>query len=81
MALGILGAMRTIPNLDGHLAVGELSLDGAVRPVRGALSVAACGRREGVPRLVLPAENAAEASVVSGIDVFGVRRSRRWCHS
>ena len=73
MALGILGAMGTVGNLDHHLMVGELSLDGAVRPVRGALSVAVCARKQGITRLVLPAENAAEASVVSDVEVFGVR--------
>ncbi len=73
MAIGILGAMGTVAGLDRHLLVGELSLDGTVRPVRGALSVAVCAKQEGIRRLVLPAENAAEASVVSGIDVFGVR--------
>lgn len=73
MAIGILGAMGTVAGLDHHLLVGELSLDGAVRPVRGALSVAVCARKQGITRLVLPAENAAEASVVTGVDVFGVR--------
>src|ERR1043166_6124526 len=42
MAVGILGAMGTVSGLDQHLLVGELSLDGAIRPVRGALSVAGC---------------------------------------
>src|ERR1017187_7499551 len=73
MAIGILGAMGTVGGLDHHLLVGELSLDGAIRPVRGALSVAVCALEQGIKRLVLPAENAAEASVVSGVDVFGVR--------
>ena len=72
MAIGILGAMGTVTGLDQHLLVGELSLDGAVRPVRGALSVAVCARKQGIRRLVLPAENAAEAAVVSGVDVFGI---------
>ena len=73
MAIGILGAMGTVGPLDHHLLVGELSLDGAIRPVRGALSVAVCARQQGITRLVLPAENAAEASVVEGVSVFGVR--------
>ena len=73
MALGILGAMGTVAPSDEHLFVGELSLDGAIRPVRGALSVAVCARQLGIKRLVLPAENAKEASVVEGVDVFGVR--------
>ena len=73
MAVGILGAMGTVAGLDHHLLVGELSLDGAVRPVRGALSVAVCAHQQGIKRLVLPAENAAEAAVVSGVEVYGVR--------
>jgi magnesium chelatase family protein len=73
MALGILGAMGSLPDLNRHLLVGELSLDGAIRPVRGALSVALCARLQGIPNLVLPAENAAEASVVEGVHVFGVQ--------
>src|SRR6266849_619305 len=73
MALGILGAMGTISGLDQHLLVGELSLDGAIRPVRGALSMAVCARAKGITNLILPAENAAEAAVVEGVNVFGVR--------
>jgi magnesium chelatase family protein len=73
MALAILGAMGTFKGLDHHLIVGELSLDGAVRPVRGALSVAVCARDQQIRNLILPAENAAEAAVVEGISVFGVR--------
>src|SRR5437764_8984261 len=64
MALAILGAMGTFPGLDSHLSVGELSLDGAIRPVRGALSVAVCARDQKVRNLILPAENAPEAAVV-----------------
>ncbi len=73
MAMGILGAMGTINGLERHLLVGELSLDGAVRPVRGALSIAVCARRQGISNLIVPFENAAEAAVVEGVDVFGVR--------
>ncbi len=73
MALGILGAMGTVQALDNHILVGELSLDGAVRAVRGALSVAVCARALGIRNLVLPQENAAEAAVVEGVRVFGVR--------
>jgi len=47
MALAILGAMGTFKGLDQHLAVGELSLDGAIRPVRGALPMAVCARDNG----------------------------------
>src|SRR5882762_4211044 len=73
MALGILGAMGTAPVIDQYLLVGELSLDGSIRPVRGALSMAVCARSEGIPNLVLPIDNAAEAAVVEGLNVFGMR--------
>src|SRR5947199_10815731 len=61
MALGILGAMGIVKDADKHLFVGELSLDGAVRPVRGVLSVAACARQQGIVNLLVPKENAAAA--------------------
>ncbi len=73
MALGILGAMGAVTGLEQHLLTGELSLDGTLRPVRGALSVAVCARENGIQNLVLPMENAAEAAVVEGVRVFGVR--------
>jgi magnesium chelatase family protein len=73
MAMGILGAMGTVPALDHHILLGELSLDGGIRPVRGALSVAVCARAQGIANLVLPLANAAEAAVVDGVRVFGVR--------
>ncbi len=73
MAMGILGAMGTVASLDQHLLLGELSLDGGIRPVRGALSVAVCAREQGIKNLVLPQANAAEAAVVEGVQVFGVR--------
>jgi magnesium chelatase family protein len=74
MALGILGAMGELGALDRHVFIGELSLDGAVRSVRGALSIAVCARDKGIPILIVPAENAAEAAVVEGVSVYGVRR-------
>jgi magnesium chelatase family protein len=73
MALGILGAMGMVAKTDAHLFVGELSLDGAIRPIRGALSIAACARHQKIPNLLVPAENAAEAAVAEGVNVFGVR--------
>jgi magnesium chelatase family protein len=73
MALGILGAMGELRALDRHIFIGELSLDGAVRGVRGALSIAVCARDKGISTLIVPAENAAEAAVVEGVGVYGVR--------
>src|SRR5581483_6453310 len=73
MALGILGAMGTVKGTDEHMLVGELSLDGTLRPIRGALSIAVCARRQGIPNLLVPADNAAEAAVTEGVRVFGMR--------
>jgi len=73
MAIGILGAMGLAKAADRHLLVGELSLDGTLRPVRGVLSIAACARRRGILNLIVPADNAAEASVTEGVNVFGMR--------
>jgi magnesium chelatase family protein len=73
MALGILGAMGRLSKTEDHLFVGELSLDGAIRPVRGALSIAACARNQRITNLLVPFDNAAEASVADGVRVFGMR--------
>ncbi len=75
IALGIMGAMGTIPTnaMEDFLVVGELSLDGGLRPVRGALPIAVCAKDCGVRNLVVPTDNAAEAAVVEGVNVYGVR--------
>ena len=73
MALGILGAMGTLHRSDQHLSIGELSLDGAVRPIRGALSIAVCARQRNVRNVIVPFENVAEAAVVEGVNVYGVK--------
>src|SRR6202795_39968 len=64
VAMCILGAMGVVKSLDNRILVGELSLDGAIRPVLGALSVAVRARDRQIPNLIVPAENAAEAAVV-----------------
>ena len=73
VAIGILGAMGVVKDLSHHLLAGELSLDGAIRPIRGALSMAVGARTAGIANVILPAENAAEAAVVEGVSVYGVR--------
>lgn len=79
MALGILGTTGTLKeeSLAGWLVVGELSLDGRVRAVKGALPIAIAARQAGIPRMVLPENNAREAAVVEGIEVFPVGRLRQ----
>jgi magnesium chelatase family protein len=73
IALGILGAMGSLEAgvLSRYLVAGELSLDGSLRPIRGALPMAICARNAGVTRLIVPAENAAEAAMVEGVEVYG----------
>src|SRR5580700_8449005 len=73
MSLGILGAMGVFPCADEHLFVGELSLDGGVRSVRGVLSMAVVAARRGIRNLIVPHDNAAEAAMVEGVRVFAVR--------
>lgn len=72
IAVGIISAEGLIPPepLKGHLIAGELSLDGKIKPVRGALSIAMLARRLGLG-LIVPLENAPEAAVVEGASVHG----------
>ncbi len=58
---------------EGRLFAGELALDGSVRPIRGALSIALLARDEGFQELYLPAQNADEAGLVSGITIYPLR--------
>jgi len=59
--------------LEKTVLLGELALDGRVRPVKGVLPAVMAAKREGWPSVVVPAENLAEASLVDGIEVWGVR--------
>jgi magnesium chelatase family protein len=71
----VLSAQRKHPweRLDKTVLLGELSLDGRVRPVRGVLPAVLAAKRDGWPAVVVPVDNLAEASLVDGIDVWGVR--------
>lgn len=73
VAVGILKAegVVTAEDLEDYLILGELSLDGCIRPARGALSVAVLARNTG-KKLVLPVENRSEAAIVDGAEVYGV---------
>jgi magnesium chelatase family protein len=73
-AVGILAALELVhPHRLGRLVIlGELSLDGGARPVRGALSMAVAAKEAKLEGLIVPAENAAEAAVVDGLAVYGV---------
>ena len=73
IAVGLLVGMGALApdRVEGWAFVGELGLDGALRPVRGALSMAAACRADGLQGLVVPEENAGEAAVVEGLRVVG----------
>ena len=58
--------------VEDYLIVGELALDGRVRPIKGALSLAMLGKQHGFRALIVPRENAEEAAVVDGVEVYGV---------
>lgn len=73
IALGFLVAEDlAVGDLSKSLFVGELALDGAVRPVRGMLAIALAAHREGFRELFVPKENAAEAALVEEVAVYGV---------
>src|SRR5262244_1464712 len=75
MAVGILAAEELIEKdrLHDYLLIGELSLDGSLRAVRGALPIAMAAKKEKVKGVILPVQNAPEAAVVHDIEVLGVR--------
>jgi len=75
ICLGIISAEGLISpeQFEGLMIVGELSLDGRIKPVRGALSMGITARKLGLRALVLPADNAREAAVVQGLSIFGVQ--------
>ena len=75
LAIGILAASNQISSeiLGDYIMMGELSLDGSLQSVKGALPIAIRAKEEGFKGLILPEQNAREAAVVKGIDVFGAK--------
>jgi len=75
IALGILAATGQINSsgLTGYCVLGELSLDGSLRPVRGTLPIAMAAAKSSSSRMIIPEQNAKEAALVSGISVFALR--------
>ena len=75
MALGLAGCMGHFfgKPLDNCMFLGELSLDGSVRSIRGALSATLAARKMGLKAIAVPESNAREAAVVEGVDVFAVK--------
>lgn len=75
IAIGILAASGQVnqDQLEDYLIMGELSLDGSLQGIKGALPIAIQGRKEGFKGLFLPQQNAREAAIVSDFDVYGIR--------
>ena len=74
IAIGILAADESIQNvnLQSFMVVGELSLDGTLQPIRGALPIAIKARQEGFKGLIVPKQNEREAAVVNNLEVYGM---------
>ncbi len=77
LAIGILATSETIKadKLSDNLIMGELSLDGNILPIKGALPIAIMAKENGFKGFILPTENAKEAAVVEGLDVYGVENN------
>lgn len=78
IAVGILKSMGIVSaqDLDKTLILGELALDGTLRPIHGALPIAITAKNDGLVRVILPAQNADEAAVVSGVEIIPVQSLR-----
>ncbi|MEP4532352.1 MAG: YifB family Mg chelatase-like AAA ATPase [Cyclobacteriaceae bacterium] len=74
IALGILQGSEQVvfPELEKYVIMGELSLDGILRPIKGALPIAIEARKRGFKGFILPKENASEAAIVDNIEIIGV---------
>jgi magnesium chelatase family protein len=79
ITIGMLAACEVISaeRLGDFFILGELSLDGSLRPIKGALPIALQARREGMRGFILPKANAREAAIVGGLDVYGVETLRQ----
>lgn len=78
IAMGVLGATKQInaDKLKDFIMMGEMSLDGTVRPIKGALPIAIQARKEGFKGFIVAKENAREAAIVNDLDVYGVNNLR-----
>ncbi|MFI3263326.1 MAG: YifB family Mg chelatase-like AAA ATPase [Rikenellaceae bacterium] len=78
IAIGMLAATEQLAttNIGNYLIMGELSLDGTITPIKGALPMAIKAKEEGFKGFILPLENATEAAVVKDLEVYGARNLR-----
>lgn len=74
LAIGVLAASHQIQSehLEDYIIMGELSLDGSLQPIKGALPIAIKAREEGFKKFILPQQNAKEAAIVNDLEIYGV---------
>lgn len=82
IAIGVLVGSKQIdaPNISSYIIMGELSLDGTILPIKGALPIAIQAKKEGIKGLILPQKNAKEAAIVSGVKVYGMNHIKEVCN-
>lgn len=75
IAMGILAASGQIETerIESYILLGELSLDGGLQPIKGVLPIAMQAKKEGFKGIILPEQNAAEAAIVEGLDVYACK--------
>lgn len=81
IAMGVLVGSKQLvaDNISSYVMMGELSLDGTILPIKGALPIAIQALKEGFKGLLLPAENAKEAAIVDGLEVYGMSTIAQVC--
>ncbi|WP_299247345.1 YifB family Mg chelatase-like AAA ATPase [uncultured Lacinutrix sp.] len=79
LAVGILAASKQIQadDLEDYIIMGELSLDGSLQPIKGALPIAIKAQEEGFKGFILPIQNAKEAAIVSDLKVYGIENIKQ----
>jgi magnesium chelatase family protein len=79
IAIGVLAASGQVENenLDKYLIMGELSLDGSLQPIKGALPISIQARKDGFKGFILPKQNAREAAIVNDLEVYGIENIKQ----
>ena len=79
LAIGILAATEQVKpdRLEEFIIMGELSLDGSLRPIKGVLPIAIQAKKDGFKGMIVPAQNAREAAIVSDLEIFGVENIKQ----
>jgi len=81
IALGLLAASSQLSSthLHEYVVMGELSLDGTIKPIKGALPIVLVAKQQGFKGVIVPIENAPEAAIVDGVEVYGAHHLLEVC--